>query len=77
MTLADYLRTAELSNSAFAGMIGVSQVTVHRWIKGTRFPDKETILRIEDATGRMVKPADWFSQDARRPAPKHEGAGAS
>lgn len=63
MTLAEYLRTADLTHSAFAEKLGVSQVTVHRWVNGKRFPDKETILKIEDVTGRMVRPADWFRQE--------------
>lgn len=69
MTLDEYLRTAELSHSAFAERLGVAQVTVHRWVKGKRFPDKDTILRIEDATGQMVRPADWFA-----PSPQGEAA---
>lgn len=62
MTLSDYLRNSGLTHSAFAEKLGVSQVTVHRWATGKRFPDKETILRIEEATARKVKPADWFRQ---------------
>lgn len=63
MTLAEYLRTAELTHKAFADKLGVSQVTVHRWIKGRRFPDRQMILKIEDATANTVRPADWFRQE--------------
>lgn len=60
MTLAEYLRTAELTHSAFAEKIGVTQVTVHRWVAGKRFPDRDMILRVEAASAGLVRPADWF-----------------
>jgi transcriptional regulator with XRE-family HTH domain len=63
MTLSEYLHTADLTHSAFAEKLGVSQVTVHRWVNGKRFPDRDTILRIENVTGRMVRPADWFREE--------------
>lgn len=63
MTLAEYLRNTGLTHSAFASKLGVSQVTVSRWVTGRRFPDHKMILKIEDATGRKVKPADWYKQE--------------
>lgn len=60
MTLEEFLAAEKLSEAAFAGRLGVSQVTIHRYVKKQRFPDRETILRIESVTDRKVKPADWF-----------------
>lgn len=64
MTLADYLRNTGLTHSAFAAKLGVSQVTVYRWVTGRRFPDHKMILKVEEATNRKVKPADWFKERA-------------
>lgn len=70
MTLAQYLQSREMTEAAFAAGLNVSQVTVHRYIKGQRFPDREMILRISELTGKAVAPADWFatSQDQERVA---------
>lgn len=61
MTLAQYLHSKEMTEAAFAAHLNVSQVTVHRYIKGQRFPDRETILRISELTDGRVSPADWFA----------------
>lgn len=65
MTLADYLRTAKTSEADFATSLGVTQVTVNRYLNGKRFPDKETILRIETITSGKVRPADWYKASER------------
>jgi transcriptional regulator with XRE-family HTH domain len=64
MTLAEYLRTTGQTHNALADKLNVSQVTVYRWATGRRFPDRDMILRIEAATARKVKPADWFKREA-------------
>lgn len=75
MTLAEYLTTTGTSASAFAAKLGVSQVTVHRYITEKRFPDKDTILKIEKLTDERVRPADWFRQaPTSAPAPEHGAA---
>lgn len=73
MTLSDYLSTTKTTETAFAAALGVSQVTVHRYIKGKRFPDKDTILRIEELTHGGVRPSDWFLPNR---APSEQGAAA-
>jgi len=75
MTLTDYLETTGTTETAFAAALGVSQVTVHRYVKGKRFPDKDTILRVEVLTKGAVRPADWFAPNAA-PAPSKQGAAA-
>lgn len=76
MTLSEYLSTTETSASAFAAKLGVSQVTVHRYVTGKRFPDKDTILRIEKLTDDRVRPADWFSPTPTPAAASAQGAAA-
>lgn len=67
-TLAKYLDSAGMTEAAFAAKLGVSQVTINRYVKGKRFPDRDTILRIEELTGGAVKPADWFASSAEQAA---------
>ncbi|MGN6772509.1 MAG: helix-turn-helix domain-containing protein [Rhizobiaceae bacterium] len=69
MTLAEYLNSQKMTEAAFADRLNVSQVTVHRYVKGQRFPDRDMILRISELTGARVAPADWFAA-----APKPERA---
>lgn len=67
MTLEKFLHDHQITEAAFAAQLGVSQVTVHRYVKGQRFPDKDTILRIERITEGKVPPAAWFAP-AQEPA---------
>ncbi len=75
MTLNDFLNApaASMTKADLAAGLGVSQITINRWLNGTRFPEREMVLRIEEATGGRVQPADWY-----RPLPKptREGAAA-
>lgn len=73
MTLAEYLTTTGTSASAFAAKLGVSQVTVHRYITEKRFPDKDTILKIEKLTDERVRPADWFQPPSSRASASEQG----
>lgn len=62
MTLEKYLATVEKSEAAFARELGVSQVTINRYVRNERYPDPTMIARIEAATGRKVGVQDWYSQ---------------
>jgi len=61
MKLAAYLSENNLTETAFAQVVGVSQVTINRYIQGKRFPDPGIIIRIEAVTGGRVAPADWYA----------------
>jgi len=61
MKLAQYLSSNDLTETAFADLIDVSQVTVNRYIRGERFPVREIILKIESTTGGQVSAADWYA----------------
>lgn len=64
MTLAEYLDTTGTTATALAEAIGKTQAAVSRYANGKRFPDKETILRIEAATGKRVSAIDWYAENA-------------
>lgn len=44
-------QTPVLSQAALAAMLQVKRVTVYRWEKGDRFPDRKHWPRIKEVTG--------------------------
>lgn len=64
MKLAQHLATIPMTETAFAEKLGVSQVTINRYVRNERFPDPETIARIAEATDNSVTVADWYEQAA-------------
>ena len=62
MKLADFLSARNITATAFADKVGVSQPAMHRYLNNNRFPKPEIIARIEDATGGKVKFHDWLEQ---------------
>lgn len=63
MKLKQYLETTKTSQAALAEALNLSQAAISRYVRGDRFPDRETILKIERATKGKVKPRDWFSDE--------------
>lgn len=63
MTLEQYLKSKKpkISHAAFAELVGVSQVTINRYIRGDRFPNKKMIEKIHLATNAAVTAGDWYS----------------
>jgi transcriptional regulator with XRE-family HTH domain len=57
--LTQYRKGLGLSQSAMADRLGVSRVTLHRWEAGRAWPDIESLVMVEDATGGFVRPSDW------------------
>ncbi|GGL91843.1 hypothetical protein GCM10011534_12450 [Pseudooceanicola nanhaiensis] len=62
LRLAEYLRSAELTQAAFAERVGVKQPTVHRWLKGEARPSWRVAERIAVTTGGAVPVAAWAEQ---------------
>jgi transcriptional regulator with XRE-family HTH domain len=60
MQLSDYLAKADLSDAAFAVMIGVSRQAVHRYKAGERAPEWSVLAKIREATGGEVTPDDFL-----------------
>lgn len=63
MKLADYLDLAAISDAEFARLIGVKRQAVHRYRRGTRFPGRKVLARIQEVTQGQVMAND-FVEDA-------------
>ena len=59
MQLFEYLIAKDVSQTAFAKKIGVSQPTLHRYLVGETSPSVITAIQIEKLTGKEVKVHDW------------------
>jgi DNA-binding transcriptional regulator YdaS (Cro superfamily) len=53
MDLANYLKKSELSQEAFADLVGVSQGRVSQWLAGETIPAERCVV-IEKATAGKV-----------------------
>lgn len=62
MKLADYLSSVNLSHEHFAGLIGVEQATVTRYVNGQRYPRPEILARIREVTSGQVTPNDFVGE---------------
>ena len=75
-SLADWLRSRDITDADFAARIGVSRGTVGRYCRGERFSDPQTLLRIRAQTEGAVTADDmlatWSAANPGR-APLFEG----
>lgn len=60
MKLSDYLITQQITPAEFARRIGVGRMSVHRYIRGERFPRPDVLQRIHQATKGRVTPNDFL-----------------
>lgn len=77
MKLATYLENTELTDAAFARLIGVERQAVGRYKAGDRFPEKLILLKIYEATGGQVTANDFADlppEDVGTTAPEQESA---
>ncbi|HEY5306621.1 MAG TPA: helix-turn-helix transcriptional regulator [Pseudolabrys sp.] len=58
--LAALIEAEELTLEAFGAKVGVSDVTVHRWVKGKARPSYEKACEIARATGGKVSVAAFY-----------------
>lgn len=68
MTLAEFISSTKISRRDFAAIIGVSEVSVTRYLQGSRIPSKDEMLRIAKATDGAVTPNDFYGVASRAPA---------
>lgn len=68
MTLKEFLSIEGNSAAKVAAVLCVSQPTVTRYANGDRWPDREMIIRIKEATGGAVDFPDWFQTTANEAA---------
>lgn len=59
MKLAAYLEQEQLTDAAFARLIGVERQAVGRYKLGERFPEKPILLKIYEITGGSVTANDF------------------
>ena len=64
MTLQEYFTAKHKTQAGLAEALGVSQGTVNRYALRKRWPDREMILRIKEATDGLVDVSDWFTAEA-------------
>lgn len=64
MKLGTFIKSREMSHEAFGKIVGVTQATINRYVRGERFPSPEMIRRIQDATDGSVTVADWYETEA-------------
>lgn len=74
--LATYLADHDLTQSAFAELIGSTQVSVSRWISGQRMPRPAMIALIKTVTRGAVTADDFMGseEDDEEAAPDREAA---
>jgi transcriptional regulator with XRE-family HTH domain len=66
MRLAEYLADRDLSDGAFAEMIGVEPQTVHRYKSGKRFPRQRVLSKILEVTNGAVTANDFAGTAPRQ-----------
>jgi hypothetical protein len=59
--LVDWLKDPTHTQAALAAAIGKTQVSVHRYRSGGRFPDAETARRIDSHTHGEVPFSSWHA----------------
>lgn len=62
MTLSQYLALTGLTQQQFGRLIGVTQITVSRYVHGLRIPRVEHLRRIAEVTQGAVMPEDFVFQ---------------
>lgn len=60
MTLSGWLKAQGLSDVAFAAQIGVTRQALYRYRQGERFPHRDVMARIIEATGGAVTANDFM-----------------
>ena len=58
--LRGWRASQEISQSAAAELVGVSQTTWSAWERGTKRPELEAVVALERVTRRAVRLIDWL-----------------
>ena len=57
--LKDYIKVNNLTIEQFAVSIGKTRQSVHSWLSGSKKPDLESAVIIDNITKGKCKPKDW------------------
>ena len=63
MKLKEYLKFNNISNKDFSEKIGISAVSLSRYISGDRLPEKSIINKIHFITDKLVSANDFYIED--------------
>jgi transcriptional regulator with XRE-family HTH domain len=59
--LITYLREKQITQSSFAGRIGITQAALSRMLSGQIAPSLETAVKIQRETDGAVKADEWVA----------------
>jgi predicted transcriptional regulator len=62
MRLGEFLRSAEISQTRFAALLGVQQATVSRYVLGEQVPSVPIVVKIRDLSKGAVALDDWLPE---------------
>ena len=60
MRLKEYLKLNKITNKQFSKELGISPVSLSRYISGERIPEKDIVLKILKQTDGSVSPNDFY-----------------
>lgn len=60
MQLRQYLSENNLTAKSFSDLLGVSEFTVGKWVRGERIPRPEVMRKIAEVTNGKVRADDFF-----------------
>lgn len=61
MKLQDFIKSNDgMTHASFGALVGVTQATINRYVRGERFPSPDMIRKIEAATSGKVSVIDWY-----------------
>lgn len=63
MKLETFLTENEMSRSDFARIVGVSEVSICRYIANQRMPKRDVLSKIMEATNGAVTPNDFVRHE--------------
>jgi transcriptional regulator with XRE-family HTH domain len=73
MKLSEYLAAHDLTDPAFAALVGCDRTTVLRWRSAKVMPEREQMRRIAEVTEGAVTANDFYDIE---PAAPEQGAAA-
>jgi transcriptional regulator with XRE-family HTH domain len=67
MKLRDWRKSCNMTLVALSRELGVTTVSLGRYERGARLPEKRVMEKIIEVTQGQVTPNDWFGAELSRP----------